>query len=457
MAIMASKFRLSVFVLVLLTIGWISMIVKVKTWATPQGVISNDVISYYGYLPGIFIYHDISLRFKEDPSFPFKDKVWANSLPGNHFVIRMSMGLSMLYLPFFMVAHAYCLISGWPATGFSDPYEIALIISSLFYTLLGFVLLRKILCLYFSERVVSICLIAIGFGTNLFNYATVEACMSHSYLFFLINIFIWLTIKWYANPAWRTTILLSATGALTSLVRPTHILIFLLFFLYQVNSFPDLFARIKHVFRERWKMFIMVLVFFMVWFPQLAYWKYNTGDWFFFSYVGSRFYFLQPHILEGFFSYRKGWLVYTPIMVFSLMGFFFMKRKSPDFFTGSLLYVLLSTYIILSWWCWWYGGSFGQRPFIDMYGLLAIPMGCLISKIYEMSMWRKVSFTMLMFSLIVIQLYQSQQYYWGSIHYDSMTKEAYWASFLRKTPPAGWHYLLKEPDYEKARLTGNER
>ena len=38
---------------------------NVKIWKTPGRVIQWDVIDYYGYLPAAFIYHDISLKFKD--------------------------------------------------------------------------------------------------------------------------------------------------------------------------------------------------------------------------------------------------------------------------------------------------------------------------------------------------------------------------------------------------------
>jgi len=38
---------------------------NVKIWKNPTRVIQWDVIDYYGYLPAAFIYHDISLKFKD--------------------------------------------------------------------------------------------------------------------------------------------------------------------------------------------------------------------------------------------------------------------------------------------------------------------------------------------------------------------------------------------------------
>jgi len=36
---------------------------------------------------------------------------------------------------------------------------------------------------------------------------------------------------------------------------------------------------------------------------------------------------LQPHILKVLFSFRKGWFIYTPMMIFTVMGFWQMYKN----------------------------------------------------------------------------------------------------------------------------------
>jgi len=43
------------------------------------------------------------------------------------------------------------------------------------------------------------------------------------------------------------------------------------------------------------------------------------------------------------------------------------------------------------------------------------------------------------------------KYRYGSIHYDSMTREALFDSFWRLKPSSTFYEKLKRPDYEKAR------
>lgn len=455
---MQSKtYKVSFFVVLFIGLNYAYRIYDLKTWKSDGGVINNDMISYYGYLPAFFIYQDMSLSFKDEPGFLYHDKVWGLEMPNKRNLIRMSMGLSFMYAPFFISAHGYLFVKGGDRSGYSDNYEIALLMSSLFYSILGLVFLRKLLKLFFNDYLTALVILIIGMGTNLYNYATVEACMSHAYLFCLINVFILAVIKWYQNPVLKWSVLIGLLIGLISLIRPTHILIFLFFFLYKIVNWVGIKERLVFYFKYKYQLVLLFICCFCIWIPQLSYWKYVTGNWLFFSYVGSTFYFLKPHIIDGLFSFRKGWLLYTPLMCLSIAGFIVMRKRIPDLFFATLVFFLLSLYVIFSWWCWWYGGSFGQRPMIDLYGLLAIPMGCFLAWIFEKGPLSRIITTLVVFGLISIQLFQSYQYYWGSIHWDAMTREAYMASFLRKNPPPGWYYLLKVPDYEGARIYGIEK
>ena len=65
------------------------------------GVIEWDVISYYSYLPATFIYGDVTLGFLDDKDFKYYAKFWPVELEDGNRLILTSMGLSVLYSPFF--------------------------------------------------------------------------------------------------------------------------------------------------------------------------------------------------------------------------------------------------------------------------------------------------------------------------------------------------------------------
>ncbi len=449
---------LSLYGLLFIFITLIYVNFNIKRWKEAN-VIDWDVTSYYGYLPAFFIHHDLKLDFtigKED-DYKNKHQFWPEIAPNGGKVIKTTMGLAFLYTPFFLVAHTMATLKGYETDGFSEPYEKYIHLSALFYLFLGLIFFRKILLRYFSEVIAFMVLLMITMGTNLFYFTTTEAALSHAYSFSLFAIFIYLCIRWHDEQKFFWTIFIGLVGGLMVLIRPVNLLIFVFPFLYEVKSFSELKAKFLFFIRQ-WKHLLVIgLISFLVILPQLLYWKYVTGSFFFNSYVGERFYFGNPHILEGLFSYRKGWLLYTPMMIFAFIGMIWIYKRHRDFFWPVLVFWSINMYVLFCWWAWWYGGGFGMRPMIDSYALLALPIAAFFQFLWEIK--RKILFwifSCLAFGFIYLNLFQVMQYRYGTIHWDSMSKEAYWKSFgiiqfKDEKLKNEWIQSLKAPDYDAAR------
>jgi len=425
---------------------------NVRNWKTENKVIYWDIISYYAYLPATFIYQDLTLNFTENYSGTHKFLFWPSKAPNGNKVIMTSMGLSILYAPFFFMAHAYAYIGGYDTGGYSIPYSFALIMAGIFYLGLGLIFLRKILLLYFSDTVTSFTIIGIALGTNLFYYSTLSAAMPHVFNFCLYAIFIYFTIKWHENQSIKNTVLIGLLAGLITLIRPTNILCLLFFALWNVVSFKTLKDKFFLVIQKPFLVPIMFIAFISVWFPQLIYWKWITGSWFFYSYGDSgNFFWSNPHIFQGLFGFRNGWLLYTPLHVFSIIGIFMLWRYRREYFLPVLTFIALNIYIILSWWCWWYTGL-GNRAFIDSYAILAIPLAVFISWAFNKKKALKYLILIPIIFSFLLGAFYSVQYHYGAVHYNSMTKDAYLNSFGRIKPSAEYWKLLKTPDYEKAKI-----
>lgn len=437
-------------VILLAAICWLTIIIKVKPWK--ENIIINDVVSYYGYLPAAVIYHDLTLDFiKNDPEF-FHRKYWPEAAKNGGKVIRMTMGVSYLYLPFFLTGHLLAGVLSEPQTGFSWPYQCCVLFGCLFYLIIGLIFLARVLTKYFTESIAALVILCVFFGTNLLWYSTIDGLMSHSFIFTLMCIMLYYTIQWHENPNTKNSIWLGLSLGMLTLIRPIHISLVLIPFLYGVSNLKE-FGKKLEIIKQQYKLLIVVIIFFILpGIPQLIYWKYNSGQWFFYSYGRERFFFDHPRLIDGIFGFRKGWLIYTPVMIAALLGFYFMRKRVKDFFLSSVISFTIAIYVIFSWWCWWYGGSFGQRPMIDFYGLLALPMGCFFSYIAERKKVWKIIFTTVLALLISLNLFQSWQYYAQLIHFDSMTWEAYKEGFLKTEHTYKWYKILEEPEYERVLL-----
>jgi len=484
---------ISLLTLTLLVVFMTVTMLSEKHWKEEQRVIEWDAISYYAYLPATFIYHDLSLSFADNYKGPHKFIVWPERSPSGRYVIKTSMGLSLLWTPFFLAGHAVAHLSDDDTGGYSPPYKLFLLLSAIFFLTVGLIYLRKILLASASDRVTATVIAAFVLGTNLFWYTLYQGTMSHVYSFALISAFIWYSIIWHEElipgsnplqtsghprqekknmsvrrlwPALRLGLLLG----LITLIRPTNIIIVIFFLLYGVSSGETLRGRIRDLAANYRHMAVIAFAAILVWVPQLIYWKEMTGQWLYFSYGSNeRFFFADPAIIKGLFSWRKGLFLYAPLMIFAFAGIIALWKKRSPHALPVTLFVPLNIYIIFSWWCWWYGGGFGQRAFIDSYALMAVATASLLTPAAishgTASLMTPASTTLGTASkswlqrlalaafllLTSLGIMQNIQYYNGAIHWDSMTKEAYIDSFGRIHPSERFQGLLEAPDYDKAR------
>lgn len=418
-----------------------------------------DVDNYYSYLPGTFIHHDLT--------FSYPNKYGMTVAPNGNKVQKGTCGMAIMYMPFFLIGHKIAINTHANIDGYSDSYCYMNHYGTLFYSILAFLFLRSVLARYFTDGVVAITLLCLFFGTNLFYYTLSEGEMTHGYLFFLFSVLIWLIIKWHETQKYTYSIWLGFVMGLAVLIRPTEIVASLIFIFYGVNSVASLKTKSRFLLSQ-WKHLIVMMLFFcLILSPQIIYWKYITGQYLFFSYGSEEgFFWSDPKIIEVLFSYRKGWLLYTPIMIFSIVGMFFGRKYTPKLSFPIILYFVITLYLISTWWTWWFGGGFGMRALVQSYSFLALPLASFINFIVKLNIKWKLVEVSIKYALITVfccfiyfNLIQTFEYKKGMIHFDSMTKRTYWMIFGKFDYGKGtenYWGTLKAPDYKKA-LKGDRK
>ena len=94
---------------------------------------------------------------------------------------------------------------------------------------------------------------------------------------------------------------------------------------------------------------------------------------------------------------------------------------------------------------------------IDIYGILAIPLAAFYSYAFSKKMVFKILLLLLLVFFIYLNKYQTWQYRQSIVHYDSMTKKAYWNSLFKEYVTVEyWNEYLQPPDYYGA-VTGKNR
>jgi hypothetical protein len=423
---------------------------NLKFWKFSDKVIAWDIKSYYGYLPAAFIYQDFTFSFNNNYRSQYGEAIYPFKGPKGFFIIQVTYGLALLYSPFFLAAHGIQVLTGGDTSGYSEPYRIALILSSIFYLGIGLYYLKKFLRKYFSNWVTAITLVVVVLGTNLLHYTSNEAPMSHSYNFALIAVFMYFTTKWYEKTTAWNSIIIGFLISLITLIRPTNLIVALFFILWGVNSLESFKQRALYLLKSYKWILLMVPVAFAVWVPQFLYWKFISDSYIYYSYDEMGFFFNNPQITSSLFSYRKGLFLYIPLTAIGFIGIPFLYKKYNGLILPVTMVLFINIYILSSWCFWWFGGSFGPRSYIDTYAILAVPFAAITAWFLSLKIpWRALYLTIISL-LIWFNFFQTRQYRYGAINWTAMTKEAYWDSFLRKYPSKQFNSLLRFPNRANA-------
>ncbi|HTN17285.1 MAG TPA: hypothetical protein VL092_06370 [Chitinophagaceae bacterium] len=355
-------------------------------WEKPgsESTIAWDVEGYYWYLPSLFIFKDLQKQeFKDSILNKYKASPANRFIHGfvheksGNYVLKYSSGMAVLYSPAFFTGHMAAKALGYDADGFSIPYKLSLQLWGLLFSFIGLFYLRRLLLLYYEDKVTAIVLFLLVLGTNYFNYAAIDVGMSHSWLF-TIYVFILLnTHFFYTSGKARYLYRVGFLTGLTVLIRPTEIIAVLIPALWGLESVSSLKQRFSFL-AGRWK---TVLIAACCAVPpialQLVYWKYVSGEWFVYSYQEQGFNWIRPHAFVYSWSYRAGWLRYAPMMLLAFVGLLFYWRHGRNKL-AVILFFVLNYYIVSAWNVWDYGG-FSGRAMIQSYPILVFPIATLIA------------------------------------------------------------------------------
>lgn len=397
--------------------------------------ISWDVFGYYLYLPATFIYHDLGLENAEwqknirEKYKPSTTDYQVTNGEGNKKVIIYNIGYAFINAPGFFIANA-CAADA-EKDGFTRPYQLAMQITAFLLTLIGLYLFRNILLYFFSDTISALLLFLITVGTNYFFQVVYDATMPHNILFTLNCFIIWFTIKWYDTKKTKHLFFLATSLGLATICRPTEliwILVPVLWGVFDKQSAIEKWGFIKSHFSQ---IILFATTLTAIIFIQLIYLKFATGSFISINYHSERFAFFDPYTWKFLFSYRKGWLLYTPIMIFAILGFYFFRKYNRNNWIAFASFFIINLYVVSSWECWWYGASFSQRPMIETYVAMSLPLGYFLVWLKDKALLIKATMGVLLTALVFLNGFQSWQYLNGILENEHMTKEYYWRIFAK--------------------------
>lgn len=430
---------------------------KWHEWDNPEKtfrpIVRSDGAGYYAYLPQHFIYNENRFQFVDRLKDKYPDSKFGefrnDPEDGIGRLDKYFCGVAMCQAPFFLAAH-YFHSDKYDSDGYSLPYQKAIAIGAIAFLLLG-LWLSYLVLLHFRIKpwIAAISLTIFTISTTLLYYSVNEVLTAHAYSFALIALFSYSLIRWKETWTLRWLLMVVFSYAWVILLRPSNGTVFILFFAVFANL-QEAWSFLLNNFLKKSKHLIPAFFLFgAVLFLQFANVKYQTGHWGFNIYGTEGFdNWNKPPFIDVLFGFKKGLFTYTPLFLVALFGFWFM-RKEFNFSNKIILFFLaLFTYVTASWWCWWYGGSLGMRPFVDISLFFIIGLAFLIQ--YSKNIIRLILIPILGFCMY-FQFVLTIQLETGILHYADMNKERFMRVFLKTDERFKWVFHLGEPES----FTGN--
>ncbi len=395
--------------------------------------IAGDGVGYYVYLPSTFIHHDS--QYKYEWFNQVFEKEYACNLGANHsenfmvefegrMVNKYYPGLSLLWLPFFAIAHVCALVFQFPANGFSLPYQWAIGAASISYLFLGLFYLRKLMFrLYGKASIAFIVPVLIFYGTFLFEYSLNLNSLSHVYSFTFITLFCYYLHKTFHQEEDNFYYLLLSLVfyAIVISIRPLNALVLFLFpaFITKQFSFRNLWPKsfqYKYLIPIGFAIGIVIRFFFIL--------KGASGSVFPNTYSAEPFQFSRPELLKAAFGYQYGLFLYAPLLLVALFSSFIKTNRKKSLFISFFFLFLL--YIYASWWFW----PIVSRALIDFYVLPSLLLAALLNVTFS-NKRQFIILGLLLLACCGYYLFKQFQFKNGVFEANTTYGEIYWKRFFK--------------------------
>lgn len=336
-------------------------------------LIGSDGVRYYAVTRSLVI--DGDLDFRNDYALLGEPiHITATGLADN----AGGMGTSLLWLPFFLLAHGVSLAlsafgAGVPTNGTGYLYEAFVCLGTILYATIGLLLayrtVRRVL-----EPSVSTALLAtlaMWWATPMVYYVVIEPSMSHGITLFTMALFFhWWTKREGGDTAWRWVRLGLAVG-LATLVRPQDLVIALV-------PAGELAWRVARRELQLTRALRYAVVFGVVALltevPQLVMWKILYGSPVTVPQGGEFMSWTRLHVFEVLFATRHGLLSWHPIFLVALLGLIPLWRRAPAVALAIAYVFLGELYVNSASTRWWADDAFGQRRFLSLVPMFAVTL-----------------------------------------------------------------------------------
>lgn len=368
--------------LLLLVLGLPPLVIQLRT---PVPRLDADAVEYYSHLRSLYFDHDLDFadEFAHFGILTRYDKIQPTAT--GHRRTIFSVGPALLWLPFYAVGDLVARAAGRVEDGYSVFHIRAVMLGSLFYALLGLLLLDRVLSALVPAAEAFWTLVLLLYATFLYWYAVVEPVMSHAGSFFAASLVLWLFWEGRRGLGTGRAVLLGLAIGLAADVRWQNGVLLLL---PAAALLPELRSRPRAAVS---KGLATLAAFGIGALPQLLAWKAIFGTYLLLTPPhGADFLRLtHPFLLETFFSSRHGLLYWTPVLWGGFLGLVPLLRRELRGEGGTgpalVLVLLVMSYVNVCSGDWWAGGSFSNRRFDSVLPILALGLAAALVRLKQVA------------------------------------------------------------------------
>jgi len=336
---------------------------------------------YYAYARSLFFDYDLNFTneyysssevYSERFLDTYKQEIWVTKT--NHLANLVQIGMSLLLLPFYFIGHIFTLMINsfgaiFPADGYSFPYQFSYTFGSFVYGFFGIFIIYKVCKLFFNKFYSFLGVISTFLGTFIIFYVIFVPSYSHSVSMFSVSLFfyLWLTYFWKAKSiSYKKLAILGISAGFMMMVRIVNAI----FLILPALTFINLFRKTRRSSKHSTNLIIKISIFFifliLTFIPQFISWYVIFGHPLaYIKYIQFRA-SGGIHVLEILFSLNHGLFSWSPLVIISLIGWYYLLRDNKEISIFLWLLFILAVFNIGKINQWWAGWSFGMRRFDNM-------------------------------------------------------------------------------------------
>ena len=333
-------------------------LVLAALYLQPQRVASDGIV-YYTPLHSLVVDGDLDFeneyRVLGAPAGYFQ-RTETGRLPNN-----FSIGPALVWLPWFVLAHLLGELGLYRPTGFGYPYFTAIATGTVAAGFVGVVCLFRFVRAYFPSGIAFVSTLLVWLASFHIWYMVFEPLMSHAMAMASIAGLLLLTHE--GTSGVKGFVVLDALSGVVALMRWQNVVFVpvALAVSWSMHGRP----RVREIAAAG-------AAFFLVFSPQLLYWKAIYGSFFLIPQGGGYIGWTTPELEAVLFSSRHGLLSWAPVLWLGVLGLPGFIRRKPVLGGSLLVSVLVAWYVNASVYDWWAGASFGSRPFDAALPLFAL-------------------------------------------------------------------------------------